>query len=103
MHAEHPAVDDRAEREVVEDLAAPAPDVAAAVLALAFVVEAVHLRDLAGLVVPPNQRYALGVADLEREQQQEGLHAVEPAVDKVACGRSVSDVCARPAGTPAVT
>jgi hypothetical protein len=43
MHAEHPPVDDRAQSEVVEDFAAPPPDVRAAVLALAFVVEAVDL------------------------------------------------------------
>lgn len=45
MHAEHPSVDDRAQREVVKDLAAPPPDVRAAVLALAFVVEAVDLGE----------------------------------------------------------
>ena len=44
VHAEHAAVDDGAEREVVEDLAAPAPHVRGAVLALTFVVEAVYLE-----------------------------------------------------------
>ena len=46
VHAEHPAVDDGAQRQVVEHLAAPPPHVAAAILALALVVEAVHLCDL---------------------------------------------------------
>lgn len=46
MNTEHPAVNDRAEREVIKHFAAPAPDIAASVLALAFVVEPVHLRDL---------------------------------------------------------
>ena len=48
MDAEHPAVDDRAEGEVVEDLAAVAPDVGRAVFARALVVEAVDLRTTKG-------------------------------------------------------
>lgn len=86
MHAEHAAVHDRAEREVVEHLAAPPPHVAAPVLALALVVEAVHLRDLPRLVVPPDEGDALRVPHLQREEEQEGLDAVEAPVDKVACG-----------------
>ena len=42
------------------------------------------LRDLARLVVAPDERDAVRVAHLEREQQQERLDAVEAAVDKVA-------------------
>ena len=84
MDAKDTAVDDGAEGEVIEHLAAPAPDVGRAVLALALVVEAVHLRDLARLVVAANERDALGVAHFEREQKEEGLHAVETAVDEVA-------------------
>ena len=45
---------------------------------------AADLRDGAAFVVPAQQRDAVGVADFEREQQQEGLDAVEAAVDKVA-------------------
>ena len=85
VHAEDAAVDDGAEGEVVEDLAAPAPDVGGAVLALALVVEAVDLGDLPGLVVAADERDALGVADFEREKEQEGLDGVEAAVDEVAC------------------
>ena len=44
MHAEDAPVDHGREREVVEDLAAPAPHVRGAVLALAFVVEAIDLE-----------------------------------------------------------
>ena len=45
VHAEDAPVDHGREREVVEDLAAPAPHVRGAVLALAFVVEAVYLEE----------------------------------------------------------
>lgn len=93
MDAKDTSVDDGAEGEVVEDLAAPAPDVGRAVLALALVVEPVHLRDLARLVVAADEGDPLGVAHFEREQKQEGLHAVKAAVDEVAwTGRRVSGV-----------
>lgn len=85
MHAKDTAVDDSSEGEVVEDLAAVAPDVRGAVLALALVEEAVHLRDLPRLVVPPDERDPVGVAHFVGEQQEESLDGVEPAVDEVAC------------------
>lgn len=68
MDAEDTAVDDSSEGEVVEDLAAVAPDVRGAVLALALVEEAVHLRDLPRLVVPPDERDPVGVAHFVCEQ-----------------------------------
>ena len=43
MHAEHPPIHDGPQSEVVKHFAAPPPDVRGAVLALAFVVEAVDL------------------------------------------------------------
>lgn len=88
VHAEDTPVDDSSEGEVVEDLAAVAPDVRGAVLALALVEEAVHLRDLPRLVVPPDERDPVGVSYFVGEQQEEGLDGVEPAVDEVAyvCG-----------------
>jgi hypothetical protein len=45
------AEDDRAQGEVVEDVAAVAPYIGAAVFPQAFVVEPIYCRDLAGLVV----------------------------------------------------
>lgn len=85
MHAENTPIDDSSEGEVVEDLAAVAPDVRGAVLALALVEEAVHLRDLPRLVVPPDERDPVGVAHFVGEEKEEGLDGVEPAVDEVAC------------------
>ena len=79
------AGDEGAEGEVVEDVAAVAPDVCAAVLAQTLVVEAIDGRDLARLVVPADQRQPVRVADFEAEEEEEGLERVEAAVDKVAC------------------
>lgn len=84
VDAEDAVLDDGREAEVVKDLGAVAPHIDRAVLLEALIVEAVHLRDLAALVVAADQRDAVRVAHLERQQKQEGLDAVEAAVDVVA-------------------
>jgi len=43
-----------------------------------------HLGDLSALVVTPDQRDPVRVADLEHQEQQEGLHRVETSIDEVA-------------------
>lgn len=58
------AVDDGRQREVVEDLGAVPPHCDGAVLPQTLVVEAVHLSDLSGLVVPSDQRDSVRVAHL---------------------------------------
>jgi hypothetical protein len=83
MHAKYTPIHDGGEREVVKDLAAPAPDARRSVLALALVEETIHLRNLARLVVPPDEGDAFWVAHLQRKEEEEGLDAVEAAVDKV--------------------
>ena len=85
VHGKDAAVVDRGgQREVVEAVGAGAPHVGVAVLAHALVVEAVDLRDLPRLVVPPDQGHPVRVAHLEREEQQKSLDRVEAPVDKVA-------------------
>ena len=60
----HLSVNDGGEAEEVEDLCAVPPDGDAAVLPETLLVEAVHLRDLAGLVVAADQSDAVRVANL---------------------------------------
>jgi hypothetical protein len=83
MHAEHSAIHYGAQSQIVEHLAAVAPHVCAAVLARTLVVEAVHLRDLPRLVVAADERDAVRIADFVRQQEEEGLDAVEATVDEV--------------------
>lgn len=64
MEAEHLSIDDGAEDEEVEDLAARFPDGGVAVLLLAFFVEAVDLGDLAGFMVATDEGDSVGVAKL---------------------------------------
>jgi hypothetical protein len=83
MNAEDASVYYRAQGEIVEDLATPSPDVAAAVLPLALVVESVNLGNLPRLVVPSNQRYSFGISDLQRKQQEKCLNTVKTPINKV--------------------
>ena len=55
-----------------------------AVLALALVVKAVHLRDLPALVVAAQQRHVRRVPRLQQQQVGEHLQAVVAPVDEVA-------------------
>lgn len=97
MDTEYPVVDDlrllgRSGRygrqtQIVEDVTAVPPDVDRAVFAQTLVVEAVDLGDLPGLVVAADERDAVGIPHLEGQKQQEGLDAVEAAVDEVPCSQ----------------
>mmetsp|Transcript_2978 Transcript_2978/g.5622 ORF Transcript_2978/g.5622 Transcript_2978/m.5622 type:complete len:332 (+) Transcript_2978:1011-2006(+) len=84
VHCEYLVLDDGREGEVIEYLGAVPPDVDAAVFAEALVVKSVDLGDLAGFVIAPDERDAVGVADFEGEEEEEGFDGVVAAVDEVA-------------------
>lgn len=97
MDAEDAIVDDGGQREVIEDVSAVSPNIERAVLPQAFIVKSVDLGDLPALVVSPDQRDQVGIADFIGEEQQKGLNAVEAPVheiaqEKVADARNVAAV-----------
>lgn len=59
------------------------PDGRITVFARALGVEAVGLRHATGLVVAAQEVYARGVAQLEADEQGDGLYAEQTAVDVV--------------------
>lgn len=65
VDTEDTSVDDSGECEIIKDLTAPSPYVGAAVLAHALVVKAIHLGDLPGLVVAPDQGDTVRVSHFE--------------------------------------
>mmetsp|Transcript_28437 Transcript_28437/g.82252 ORF Transcript_28437/g.82252 Transcript_28437/m.82252 type:complete len:203 (-) Transcript_28437:253-861(-) len=77
-------LNDGRKAEIVKDLRAVPPNIDAAVLAQALVVEAVDLGDLPTLVVAADEGDAIGVADLEGQKEEEGLHGVVAPIDEVA-------------------
>lgn len=63
MHAKHASVDNRPEREIVKHITAIPPHIPAPILSLTLVIEAIHLGDLAGFVVSPDEGDAIWVSD----------------------------------------
>lgn len=55
MHAEDAVVDYGGKRKIVKDISAVAPNIEGAVLPQALIVETIDLRNLAALVVSPNE------------------------------------------------
>jgi hypothetical protein len=83
MDAKNATIYDSTQREIIEDFATPAPHVATAVLALAFVVKPVYLRDLPRLMVSTDESYAVRISHFEREKEKECFDAVEASIHKV--------------------
>lgn len=84
VQAEDLVVDERGKWEVVEEIGEELPHIRIAVLAQTLVVEAVHLRNLSTLVVAAEDGDALGVADLQRDQEGDGLDGEVSTIDVVA-------------------
>lgn len=59
------AIDQRSQRKIVKQLCEELPNVRIAVLSKTFIVETVHLRDLATFMVPSQNRYSSGIANLQ--------------------------------------
>lgn len=73
MDAEHGAIDNGAEREVVKSLVEVFPAVGVAILFVDFVQEAIHHGDVSALVIAPEQVDSVWVLDFEAEQKCDGL------------------------------
>ena len=82
MKAKHTTIHDRAKNKVVEDFAAPPPDVAAPILALALVVEPVHLCYLPRFMVAADECYSFGVPDLQCQQQKERFYTIKLPINE---------------------
>ena len=76
-------LDEGCEREVVEQISKVSPHVRVAVFPQAFVVEAVHLRDLPRLVVAAQDGDAVAVAQLEGDKESDRLYGVVSSVDVI--------------------
>ena len=74
MQTEDLVVNQGGERKIVEKVGKVLPDIGITILAQAFVVEAVYLCDLARLVVAAQNGDAVGVSDLEGDEQSHRLN-----------------------------
>ena len=76
-------VDEGGEGEVVKEVGEEFPNVGVAVLAQTFVVETVDLGDLTRFVISTEDRHAVAVADLHRDEEGDGLDGVVAPIDVV--------------------
>lgn len=81
VKAENLVINKSGEGKVVEKVGEIFPDIGIAVFTQALVVEAIHLCDLAGLMVTTKDSDALGVADLESNKERHCLDGVIATVD----------------------
>lgn len=83
VEAEDLVVDKGGEGEVIEEVGEVFPNVGVTIFAQALVVEAINLSNLPGLVVAAKDGDALRVADLERNEESDGLDGEVAAVNVV--------------------
>lgn len=74
MEAEDLVVDEGGKRKVVKEICEVFPNVGVAILSEALIVEAIDLGDLAGFVITTEYGDALGVSDLESNEESYGLN-----------------------------
>ena len=75
--------DEGGEGEVVEEVGEVSPYVCVAVLAEAFVVETIHLRDLPRFVVSAEDCHSVAISEFESNKEGDGLDRVVPSVDVI--------------------
>ncbi len=68
MNAEHVSVDYGPKGKVIECLIKVLPAVGVAVFLVYLIQEAVHHGHVSAFVIPPQQKYSIGILDFQAEQ-----------------------------------
>jgi hypothetical protein len=84
VQAEDLLLDERRERQVIEQVREVLPHVCVPVFPEALIVESVDLRDLARLVVASQDGDAIAITNFQCDEERHRLDRVVPAVDVVA-------------------
>lgn len=74
METENLSLNDCSQWQIVEKLSKDLPHVSISIFPKAFVVEAVHLGNLSGLVVASKDCNSVAVADLKGHQKSDSLN-----------------------------
>ena len=95
MHTEQLTIHQRTQGKTVEHLHTRFPHRRSAILLHTLVIETIYLRDLTAFVVATEKRDAIGIANLQGQQQKERFHAEMTSVDiitqkQVVCIRTVT-------------
>ena len=84
MQAEYLVVYEGRQRQIVKQVGKEFPDVCIAVFSETFIIKAIHLCDLARLVISAEDSDALWVSDLQSDQERHSFNGVVPTVNIVA-------------------
>lgn len=84
VEAEDLVVDECSERKIIEEICEVFPYVGIAVFSEAFIVEAINLGDLAGLMVTAEDCDALGISYFESNEEGDRLYRVVSSINVVA-------------------
>lgn len=76
-------VNNGSESQVVKDVSAVSPNIDTSIFPQTLIIKAINLCNLAALVISTDESYPLGVAHFESEEEEEGLHGVEPSINKI--------------------
>lgn len=79
----HLVVDQRGQREEVEQVGKETPHVGIPVFSQALVIKPIYLRDLSRLVVTPQNRDTVPIPQLERDKEGHSLDRIVTTVDVV--------------------
>lgn len=95
MKTEDLVLDESGKGEIVKEIGEVFPNVGVSIFPQAFVVETVHLCDLAGLVVSAEDGDTLGVSNFQADEECDSLYRVVSTVDIVTWDRSARGARAR--------
>lgn len=84
METENTVFNNGCEREVIKEVGENFPDSSPSIFTQALIVKAVDLRNLAGLVVSAENMDAIGIADLEYDEERHSLDAIVASVNIIA-------------------
>ena len=90
VEAEYLIVYQGSEGQVIEQVGKIFPDIGVPVFAKAFIIKAVDLGNLTGLVIAAEDSDSLRISDLESNKQGDSLDRVVATIDIVACPSSVT-------------
>lgn len=83
VQTEYLVVDESGKGKIVKEIREEFPHISITILAQALVVETVYLCDLSRLVISSKNGDAVGVSNLESNQQRYGLDGIVAPVDVV--------------------
>ena len=85
MKAEYLIINECGKWKVVEEIGEEFPDICVAIFPETFIVEAVHLGDLAWFMIPSEDGDSLGKTDFQSHKKGHSLNGIVASIYIIAC------------------